>query len=60
MQKLLGTSTNFVQPNFASSFVFELRTDSANNYYVKVLYKNNKIFEPNYLMPATVDGIYFC
>lgn len=58
LQKLLGTSRDFAQPNFASSFVFELRADSANNYFVHLLHKNNDIAKPNYLIPVTVKGIF--
>lgn len=54
MQKLLNTSTEFIQPEFASGFVFELRKDSDNNYYVKVFYKNNKYPDPDELEPVTV------
>ena len=41
MQKLLGTSNIFANPNFASAFVFELRKDKCDQYFVKVLYKND-------------------
>lgn len=56
MQKLLNTSTNFVQPDFASGFVFELRQDSNGTYYVRVLFKNNKASEPIALNPVAIDG----
>lgn len=56
MQKILNTSTSFVQPNFASGFVFELRNDSSGNHYVQVLYKNNRFPDPDELNPVTVYG----
>ncbi|CAF0770893.1 unnamed protein product [Brachionus calyciflorus] len=59
MQKILNTSTNFVQPNFASGFVFELRNDTSGNYYIQVLYKNNKPWEPDHLTPVKVNGCEF-
>ena len=40
MQRLLGTSDKFVNPNFGSAFIFELRMDKRNNYFVRVLNKN--------------------
>ena len=41
MQKLLETSDKFINPNFGSAFIFELRRDRQYNYYVKVLNKND-------------------
>jgi hypothetical protein len=40
MQRLLGTSDKFVNPNFGSAFIFELRMDKRRNYFVRVLNKN--------------------
>lgn len=57
MQKLLNTSTNFVQPNFASGFVFELRQDKFGKYYVQILSKNNEYPSPEVLEKATIYGI---
>ncbi|CAF0785670.1 unnamed protein product [Brachionus calyciflorus] len=56
MQKILNTSNKFVQPEFASGFVFELRKDVENNYYVQVFSKNNKFNEPNILSLVKVNG----
>jgi hypothetical protein len=56
MQKILNTSTVFVQPHFGSSFVFELRNDTAGNLYVQVLYKNNKYPSPIELKPVAIYG----
>jgi hypothetical protein len=40
MQRLLGTSDTFVNPNYGSAFIFELRKDENENYFVRVLKKN--------------------
>ena len=56
LQKLLNTSTQFLQPDFTSGFVFELRKDAAGNYYVQVFYKNNKANDPISLTQVTVYG----
>jgi hypothetical protein len=42
MQRLLGTSEKFVNPNFGSAFIFELRQSKIfrTQYYVRVLNKN--------------------
>ena len=40
MQRLLGTSEKYVNPNYGSAFVFELRKDSRQKYFVRVLNKN--------------------
>lgn len=58
MQKLLNTSTLFLQPHFASGFVFELRVDTNKNYYVRVLNKTNKYPEPDALNPVQIYGIF--
>ena len=61
MQKILNTSNIFDQPHFASGFIFELRNDTKGNYYVQVLYKNNKPWEPIELTPVRVNGCdYLC
>jgi len=38
---LLGIAETCPQPNFAASYIFELRQDNAGKYYVRVLDKNN-------------------
>ena len=40
MQRLLGTSDTFVNPNYGSAFIFELKMDENENYFVRVLKKN--------------------
>ncbi len=40
MQRLLGTSDTFVNPNYGSAFIFELRMDKHRKYFVRVLKKN--------------------
>ena len=57
LEKLLNTSI-LVQPNFAASFVFELRCDQEGNYFVKVLFKDDLYpIEPIKLKPVTVYGL---
>ena len=57
MQKLLETSDKFLNPNFASAYVFELRKDKCDNYFVKVLYKNDKYPGGVTLNPVVIRGI---
>ena len=40
MERLLGTSDTFVNPNFGSALIFELRMDKHRKYFVRVLSKN--------------------
>ena len=42
MQRLLGTSEKYVNPNFGSAFIVELRQSKTfpDQYYVRVLNKN--------------------
>lgn len=55
LQKLLGTSDEFSNPNFASAYIFELRKDEDGNYYVRLLHKNNKYPEEEIeLTPVSV------
>ncbi len=57
MQKLLETSDEFENPNFASAYVFELRRDAQERYYVQVLHKNNKYPDEEIkLSPVSVLG----
>ena len=57
LQKLLNTTTKFKQPNYVSSFVFELRNDTKGAYYVQVLYKDQKPSDPIVLTPVAINGI---
>ena len=46
-----------VQPNFAASYIFELRQDNAGKYYVRVLNKNQ--YYPGDIIkfvPVTIKG----
>ena len=57
IQKLLKTTKKFTNPNFASAFIIELRRDDDNNYYVRVLYKNeNYPHEPIQFQSLTIKG----
>ena len=50
------SSTNFTIPDFASSYVYELRNDTRGNYYVQMLFKNNKAYDPITLTPIAIEG----
>lgn len=56
LKKLLNTPDKFIRPNYTSGFVFELRKDSAKNYYVKLFYKDNKANEPISFKPVSING----
>ena len=56
MQKLLGTSKDYVNPNFGSAYVFELRKDKCKNYFIKVLYKNDNYPGEVHMNPVRVRG----
>ena len=58
MQRLLAYSEpeEFLNPNFGSAFIFELHKDTSNNYFVKVLYKNDPYPQEINLIPFEIDG----
>lgn len=56
MQKLLDFSDIYKNPEFASSYVFELRKDSSSNYFVKILFRNDKFNEGINYRPVTIKG----
>lgn len=56
VQKILNTSDVFVQPEYVSGYIFELRNDTSGNFYVQVLYKNNKPNDPITFEPVTIYG----
>ena len=59
IQKLMSVSDEFVQPNYGSAFIFELRQDNCNNYYVRVLNKNTEYPAPISFVENTIEGNYF-
>ena len=59
MQKLLGTSDTFLNPNFGSAFIFELRKDKHHNYFVRVLNKNTLYPGAIRFDVVTVKGLFF-
>ena len=58
MQRLLGTSSLFLNPNFGSAFIFELRRTNTGleKYFVKVLLKNSKYPGNIKLKPVKIQG----
>ena len=57
LHKMFHPSTNdFLFPNYAFGFLFELRNDSSGNYYVQVLLKNSKPLDPISISPINIDG----
>lgn len=58
MQKLLGFSDDYKNPEFASSYIFELRKDRESNFYVKVLFRNDKFNEGINYYPVVIKGNY--
>ena len=59
MQKLLGTSDTFLNPNFGSAFIFELRKDKRHNYFVRVLNKNTLYPGAIRFDVVTIKGLIF-
>ncbi len=54
----MGLSDPIVQPQFSSALFFELRKEvNANNYFVRVLYKNNVDSEPIKLDVLRIKGL---
>jgi len=53
---LLGISETIVQPNFAASFIFELRQDRGGKHYVRVLNKNQPYPGDIEFVPVTIKG----
>jgi hypothetical protein len=60
MQRLLGTSDKFVNPNFGSAFIFELRMDKRRNYFVRVLNKNTIYPGAIRFDPVKIEGKLVC
>jgi len=56
MQKLLDISDTFVQPNWACAFIFELRKDKHERFYVRILNKNQPYTDSIKFEPVAIKG----
>ena len=60
LYKLLALNNDFVQPEFASALILELRQSVANpvNYFIQVYLKNNRADEPIEPTLLKIEGMF--